>query len=171
MTTVQRQCLLCYLGLYGGAVDGIPGPLTRQAEADFAKKYGDFSEEALLDAIKQPENVWDSVRYFKPEEFMCKCGGKYCGGFPAQVEPALLALADTVRAHFDAPAIVSSGLRCQTHNAHVGGVQASRHLSGKAMDFCVRGKSAQEVLAFVQQQPQVRYAYAIDANFLHMDVL
>lgn len=171
MTTVQRQCLLCYLGLYSGAVDGIRGAMTRKAEEDFSKKYGDFSEEALLNAIKQPENIWDSVRYFQPDELRCKCGGKYCGGFPAQPDPVLLALADTVREHFAAPAIVSSGLRCQVHNANVGGAKASRHMSGKAMDFRVQGKSAQEVLAFVLQLPQVRYAYAIDQLHVHMDVL
>ena len=42
--------------------------------------------------------------------------------------------------------------------------------SDKAMDFTVRGKSAAQVLAFVKQQPEVRYCYAIDGNFVHMDI-
>mgnify|MGYP003304469701 CR=1 FL=1 len=81
---------------------------------------------------------------------------------PAEPNEALVRLADRVREHFGAPVIVSSGVRCITHNALVGGAVASRHMAGKAMDFCVKGKSASEVLAFVQSQKDVRYAYAIE---------
>ena len=112
---------------------------------------------------------WDEIKYFKKDEFKCKCG-KYCDGFPAEPKEKLIRVADRVRAHFGAAAIVSSGVRCQTHNANVGGVSNSRHLSGKAMDFCVSGKKASEVLAYVQQQPEIRYAYAIDSLYVHMDV-
>jgi hypothetical protein len=34
----------------------------------------------------------------------------------------------------------------------------------------MRGKTARQVLDFVTQQPEVRYAYAIDAVHVHMDV-
>lgn len=79
-------------------------------------------------------------------------------------------LADRVRQHFGVPVVVSSGLRCKTHNANVGGVANSRHLSGRAMDFCVTGRTSAEVLSYVRQQPEVRYAYAIDGQYVHMDV-
>ena len=101
---------------------------------------------------------------------MCNCGGKYCNGFPAEPDPVLVKAADRVRGHFGAVAYVSSGVRCVRHNANVGGVPNSRHLSGKAMDFCVSGKTAEEVLAFVQQQPEIAYSYAIDSYYVHMDV-
>jgi hypothetical protein len=39
------------------------------------------------------------------------------------------------------------------------------------MDFCIKGKSATELLAYVQKQPEIRYAYAIDSRFVHMDIL
>ena len=115
-------------------------------------------------------NWWDSVKHFDRDEFKCKCGGKYCNGYPAEPAKLLVQVADRVREHFGAPATVSSGVRCKTHNANVGGATASRHMSGKAMDFCVRGKTAAQVLAYVKQQPEIRYAYAIDSRYVHMDI-
>ncbi len=181
MTTKQKQCLLCYLGYYSGAIDGIWGPKSIAATAAFQRRQGltesGTFEEATRDKIleiiageQETEDWWDEVEYFKPSEFACKCGG-FCDGTPARMEEKLVRTADRLRNHFGAPITVSSGLRCRQHNANVGGVSNSRHLSGKAMDFCVAGKTAQEVLAVVRQQPEIRYAYAIDSRFVHMDVL
>ena len=117
---------------------------------------------------REPEG-WESVRYFARGEFACKCG-RFCDGFPAEPNPALVAIADQVRGHFGAEAIVTSGVRCATHNSNVGGVSNSRHLTGKAMDFRIKGESAGEVLNYVNQMPGIRYAYAIDSLHVHMDV-
>ena len=54
--------------------------------------------------------------------------------------------------------------------ANVGGVDGSRHKSGKAMDFRVEGHGAKAVLGYVQTLPHIRYAYAIDGSYVHMDV-
>ena len=184
MTNVQKQCLLKYLGYYEGAVDGNFGRLSKMATAGFQEDYGldpdgefgPLTEAKALEAVAgtaqpvEPENFWDGIKYFDREEFRCKCGGKYCGGFPAEPAKKLVQLADRVREHFGAPAIVSSGVRCETHNANVGGSFTSRHMLGLAMDFCIKGKTAAEVLAYVQTKPEVRYAYAIDSNYVHMDV-
>ena len=184
MTIEQKQCLLRYLGYYEGEIDGSFGPLSKMATAGFQDDYGlaptgvfdEAEEEMILAAIAgtvkpvEPENFWEGIRYFKKDEFRCKCGGKYCNGFPAEPAQKLVKLADRVRDHFGAPAIVSSGVRCETHNAKVGGVSNSRHKRGKAMDFCVRGMPASLVLAYVQAQPDTNYAYAIDSNYVHMDV-
>ena len=185
MTNVQKQCLLKYLGYYAGDIDGNFGPLSKMATAGFQDDYGldpdgefgPLTEAKALEAVAgtaqpvEPENFWDGTKYFDREEFRCKCGGKYCDGFPAEPAKKLVTLADRVREHFGAPAIVSSGVRCETHNANVGGVSGSRHKYGTAMDFCVRGKDAEQVLSFVQAQPETRYAYAIDGNYVHMDVV
>jgi uncharacterized protein YcbK (DUF882 family) len=79
-------------------------------------------------------------------------------------------VADRVRKHFGTAVTVSSGLRCTKHNANEGGVSNSRHQYGKAIDFCVAGKSAAQVLAYVQKQPEIRYSYAINDKYVHMDV-
>lgn len=178
MTIKQKQCLLCYLGYYRGAVDGIWGPLSQQAAMAFQKDYGmeadgifdPETEKAMLSAIAEGcGDWWADIRYFTPGEFACKCG-RYCDGYPAEMDQTLIQAADRLRSHFGAPVTVSSGLRCSKHNAAVGGVANSRHLSGKAMDFCVSGHTAEQVLAYIRQQPQIRYAYAIDGMFVHMDV-
>ena len=125
----------------------------------------------LVGPVADPVDIWANVKHFKREEFRCKCGGKYCDGFPAGMDPLLLALADRVREHFGAAAIVSSGLRCEQHNKNVGGATGSRHKRGKAMDFRIKGQNSSAVLEFVKEQPEVRYAYAIDGSYVHMDVL
>ena len=170
MTVKQMQCLLTYLGYDPGVIDGIDGKNTQAALAKFRADYGGASD--LVQAVagtSQKTDFWQGIRYFRREEFRCKCG-RYCDGFPAEPDRTLVRLADSVRAHFGAPATVSSGVRCERHNANVGGVAGSRHKLGKAMDFSVRGKTAQQVLQYVQTLPDVRYAYAIDGSFVHMDV-
>ena len=176
MTNKQKQGLLLFLGFYEGEVDGIWGPLSEAAQVRFRETYGMDLEEANIQIQAQdpgaegPTLWWEQIKHFTREEFACKCG-QYCNGYPVEMDPLLVQTADLVRTHFGRPVTVSSGLRCPRHNANVGGVSNSRHLSGKAMDFSVAGKSANAVLEFVLQQPQIRYAYAIDTEFVHMDVL
>lgn len=176
MTSLQKQCLLCYLG-YDCAADGIWGEQSSAATRDFQADhdleadgiFGPKTEEKILSAIVGQDSWWEKIRYFRRAEFACKCG-RFCNGFPAEPERKLVMLADQVREHFGAVATVSSGVRCAVHNANVGGVSNSRHLSGKAMDFCVAGKTAAQILSYVNQLAGIRYAYAIDENFVHMDV-
>lgn len=179
MTIRQKQCLLCYLGYYSGAIDGIWGEGSMAAAKQFQQDhdltadvtFGSASEEKILAVIAGEDSGdwWEDIRYFRPEEFACKCG-TCCDGYPAQMSETLVKTADRVRNFFGAAAIVSSGLRCRQHNANVGGVANSRHLSGKAMDFRIAGKSAAQVLSYVREQPEIRYAYAIDEAYVHMDV-
>ena len=198
MTVKQRQHLLAYLGYYVGNVDGEWGTLSRTACTAFQKDFGGIrvdgyggteTDKALRHAvaydmfgttisktetvdkeIETTETWWDDIEFFDRSEFKCKCGGKYCNGFPVEVNRTLVTVAERVRNHFNAPVYVSSGVRCEKHNANVGGVSGSRHKQGKAMDFRVQGKKAADVLKYVQQQPEIRYAYAIDQNYIHMDI-
>ena len=190
MTIKQRQHLLAYLGYYVGdikeswtseckvacksfqgdfggiAVDGWGGPETDKA-LRHAVSYGMPAKKETA----QDGSFWNDIKHFERKEFKCKCGNIYCNGYPAEMQEKLIRVADRVRDHFGAVATVSSGLRCTKHNANVGGVSNSRHLTGKAMDFCIKGKTASQVLAYVQKQSEIRYAYAIDSQFVHMDIL
>ena len=187
MTLTQKQCLLRYLDYYRGDIDGIWGRQSRQATIDFQRAYmdtvdgifGEATEKRILEVVASGEKPrvqiaavsdwWQAVKYFSRSEFRCPCGR--CGGFPVEPEERLVRLADMVRQHFDAPATVSSGVRCQAHNDELpGSVKNSYHLRGKAMDFCVRGVSGATLLAYVRQLPGVHYAYQIDDSFVHMDV-
>ena len=80
-------------------------------------------------------------------------------------------LADRVREQAGVPMSPSSTIRCQAHNDELrGSARNSRHLSGRAMDFSLRGWTSAQALALVKQQAGVHYAYAIDSSYVHMDV-
>lgn len=159
MTDKQKQCLLVYLGYDTGGVDGIWGDKSRQATEIFQRDFGGISvdgvageetEKALKHAVaygiqKKPDSTydsthdntgtfWDEIKYFKKSEFACKCG-KYCDGYPAEIDIGMVKIADEIRARIGKPISINSGLRCKTHNANVGGVFNSQHLLGKAADL------------------------------------
>lgn len=69
------------------------------------------------------------VRFFRLDEFRCPC----CG--VVMVAVGLVLLLDILRASLGRRLIVTSGYRCQAHNAEVGGTEASRHLVGAAADL------------------------------------
>lgn len=113
---------------------------------------------------------WDGIVFFKRDEMRCKCGGRYCDGFPAEPQQLLMELADRARKHFGAPAHVVSGLRCYRWNQIQGGVANSQHMYGEAMDIWVEGVTADTLLAWMKQQPEVRYCYAINSTNVHFDI-
>lgn len=165
----------------GMAIDGLAGMETSMAVADWQKHHnmtvtGRTPVPVLhmilaVEEDKNPtsENWWENIRYFSRNEFRCKCG-RYCDGFPVEPVQLLVEQAVIVREHFGVPVHVSSGVRCEQHNTNVGGVDGSRHKNGKAMDFRVEGQSAKTVLNFVKTIPEIRYCYAIDGSYVHMDV-
>ena len=190
MTLKQKQALLAYLGYYAGPLDGIWGEKSQRATIDFQRAYmeqtavdgifGAETEKRILDVVASGEEPiadkmsatadwWKDIRYFTRAEFRCPC--RKCGGFPVEPDETLVRLADQVREHFGAPATVSSGVRCQAHNDELpGSAKNSYHVKGKAMDFCVRGISGAELLAYVKTLP-IHYAYQIKgSDFVHMDV-
>ena len=197
MKTEQLQHLLAYLGLYKGKIDDAYGAETKQAVANFQTArnlkpvdglFGKDSEKEMFKVLGQgitsitvpKKNTttvknntgtwWDEIEYFEPEEFACKCGGRYCNGAPAEMDKTLLKVAVRMRKHFKAPVLVSSGLRCKQHNANEGGVANSDHMYGRAMDFRVVGKSAATVEAWVKLQPEIKYCYRINSSYVHMNV-
>ena len=189
MTNKQKQCLLAYLGYYVGKIDGDFGLLSKVACKAFQKDFGGLTvdgiagvatEKAMKHAVaygmpaKKAETTasgdwWDEIEHFDKSEFACKCG-EYCNGYPVEMKEKVVKVADRARAHFGAVATVSSGLRCSTHNTAVGGVSNSRHKQGKAIDFSIKGVSGAKLLAYVQKQPEIRYAYIISGDWVHMDI-
>ena len=113
---------------------------------------------------------WPGIVHFKREEMRCKCGGRYCNGFPAEPQQLLMELADRARKHFGAHAHVVSGLRCSRWNQIQGGVANSQHQYGEAIDIRIDGVSAGELLAWMKQQPEARYCYAINSTNVHFDI-
>jgi hypothetical protein len=187
MTMKQVQNLLAYHDLYKGIVDGIWGPVTEKAVRDFQAAFGlevdgivgPATEDALRHAVtygmpeKNASTVngwWDEIEYFTREELRCKCGGRYCDGFPAEPQELTVRLADRARRHFGRPAHNVSFLRCREWNRLQGGVANSQHMYGEAMDICIDGVTASELCAFFKKQPEVRYTYEINGTNVHFDI-
>lgn len=189
MNVMQAQCLLLYLGYSPGQPDNVAGAKTSGAASAFQADYG-LSVTGKLDettckmliaavagtAVKvdkpqsQTGTFWDGIKYFKREEFKCKCGGRYCNGYPAEMREDVVRIADAARAHFGRPAHVVSGLRCKEWNAHEKGVANSQHMYGEAIDLKIDGVSASALNQFVASQPGCRWSYCINSTNVHFDI-
>lgn len=170
-----RQEYLKALGFYKGEIDGIAGPLTKQAYLDLQKKY--FTREKDIDGIYGPNtdkllqnayHIYKYCRNFRLEEFKCQCGGKYCSGYPVILKPQLLMNIQKVRDKYGST-VITSGMRCEQHNANISNSSAnSRHKQGKALDFKNAKTQAeegrQEVMDFWKSLPQFRYTYCRIGN-------
>lgn len=184
MTIQQKQHLLAFLGFYTSNVDGIWGPQSQAATEAFQSRFmdtadgmfGPATEARIREVITSgeeavTEDFWGEIQYFTREEFRCTCGGRGCSGFPAEPVERLVRNAEAARIHFGAIADVSSGVRCRLRNSELPGSAAnSLHMRGKAMDFRIRGVSAETLCAYVRTLPDVDKAYAIDSQFVHMGV-
>lgn len=191
MTVKQRQHLLAYLGYYSGAIDGDWGGGSRSACMAFQKNFGGIAvdglggqetDEALKQAVAKDlfkdisreeaaGTFWDEIEHFTREEFRCKCGGKYCQGFPAEPKEALVRIADQLRKNLGVPVRVVSGLRCPTWNRLQGGVENSQHMYGEAADIYAAGCSQAQVEAELDRIGGVRYHYPIaGSSNVHFDI-
>ena len=118
-----------------------------------------------------PTDFWDEIEYFDPEEMKCKCGGQYCNGYPYEIQPLLMRILDRARRWSGHPIQVISGLRCPEWNRIHKGVANSQHMFGEAADVYFYGVSPNAALAWLQSQPDVRYAYIIPgSNNIHCDI-
>jgi len=192
MTVKQKQCLLYYLGYYAGEIDGDWGTRSETAAKSFQKDhglqadgiFGDATAKAARAAVAngcfktaqlpdtgsgKTRTFWDGIKFFTREEFRCKCGGKYCNGFPAEPQEAMVRIADAARHYFGRPGHVVSGLRCKNWNAIQGGVENSQHLYGEAVDLRIDGITADQLMTFIKTQPH-RYVYKINGTNVHVDI-
>lgn len=151
MTVREQQCLLYYLGYYVGEIDGVYGQMSKTATTAFQKDFG-LSATGICDAqtekglkhavcygiAKKTDTTtdpWKNIRYFNKAEFKCKCNGKHCNGYPAEIDMTMVRYADEIRHRIGQPIRVYSGLRCPVHNQNEGGVSNSQHLYGTAVDL------------------------------------
>ena len=75
------------------------------------------------------DDIKDS-KYFKLDEFRCKCG---CG--QVEVKEKLIERLNIAREKAGIPFKITSGYRCKSHNKSVGGAVDSQHLKGIAVDI------------------------------------
>jgi uncharacterized protein YcbK (DUF882 family) len=199
MTDQQRQHLLAYMGYYKLTVDGDWGSGSREAckafqrdrnitadgyggpETDKQLRYAVANDltktEPVEDEVVVSKNetttgtFWDEIEYFTRDEFKCKCGGKYCNGYPAEPDERVVRIADQLRKNLGVPITIVSGLRCKTWNAIQGGVTNSQHMYGEAADIYAKGVPQSRVEAELDKIGVVRYHYPIKSSSnVHFDV-
>lgn len=169
LSVKKRQTYLKELGFYNGKIDGIDGKQTKEAYKELQAKY--FTRNGDIDGIYGKDtdiilvNAYRVKTYcknFKLEEFRCLCGRKYCSGYPEYLDAKMLKVLQKIRDKYGATTI-ESGLRCEKHNSVVGGIRASRHLNGKAVDFKNSGTTSKEkridTINWVIKQTGTRYVY------------
>lgn len=161
MTVKQIQCLLTYLGYEPGVIDGVMGRNTQAAVRRFQTDYGltadgdpgAATQKMLIGAVAgtavkvdkpaqtgtgagKTGTFWDEIEYFTRSECRCKCGGRYCNGYPAEMSETTMRVADEIRRRAGVPLNNNSALRCKQWNAlQPGAVANSNHMTGHAIDL------------------------------------
>lgn len=118
---------------------------------------------------------WSGIRYFKPEEFSCKCG---CEG--RQIQLPLVEALDALRHLYGKPMTITSGYRCPQHNEKVSSTgKTGPHTTGLAADIGVSGREAvvllRLALSITNVQGSVFTGIGIQqkgaGRFLHLDMI
>ena len=194
LTLKEQQTYLKKLGLYTKKVDGIRGAGHKKAVKQFntiflnkeSEVYYNDTDKLLREIYdsynKSPYMVdsdWKYFKNFKSSEFYCTCKKKYCDGWNGLRNkiPMHLLMADQyIRNHFGKAVSLTSTIRCDRRNKEVGGVKNSKHRLFRANDMGVKGIKAANVKKFVYTNsstklPFINYAYDINANYEHIDVI
>lgn len=105
---------------------------------------------------------------FSKTEFDCKCSYD-CGLGYDQMDHLFLTLLDAARTIAGVPFVITSAIRCERHNAEVGGKPGSSHLVGLAVDIYCSG--CLERYAVIDALMSVGInRIGIGSDFIHCDV-
>ena len=194
LTLKEQQTYLKKLGLYTKKIDGIRGAGHKKAVKQFntiflnkeSEVYYNDTDKLLREIYTSYNNSpymvdsdWKYFKNFKSSEFYCTCRKKYCDGWNGLRNkiPMHLLMADQyIRNHFGKAVSLTSTIRCDKRNKEVGGVKNSKHRLFRANDMGVKGIKAANVKKFVYTNsstklPFINYAYDINANYEHIDVI
>lgn len=105
-----------------------------------------------------------NTAHFKDAEFKCK----HCGEI--KLDQHLVALLELVRLRFGKPVVVTSGYRCEEHNANVGSAKKSKHILGIAADIKVKGVQPSAVFDFLDDAFPNCYGIGLYSGWVHIDV-
>lgn len=106
-----------------------------------------------------------STPHFTAGEFACRCGSARCSAKP--MRPRFLEKLDRLRVEWGRPMILTSGRRCSTWNARVGGSAKSQHLEGNAVDVYMPAVMIPE---FVQLAEKHGFGgIGTGSTFVHID--
>jgi uncharacterized protein YcbK (DUF882 family) len=106
--------------------------------------------------------------HFDRLEFACQCG-KCPQSEDPTVDVKLIGILEELRSRFDAPITVTSGVRCKSHNASVGGKPFSKHLEGKASDVLLKGVTPDRVYQYLTERYPDTFGFGKYNTFTHID--
>lgn len=132
---------------------------------DIDGKYG-------IDTDRLLRHVYNcsTVKDFKPEEFKCECGGRYCTGYPSYMKRVELNNLQSIRDHYGKPITVTCGLRCKPYNNSLrGSIPNSKHLTGYAADIYIPGvtdklSGRKAAINWIRKLPNHNYTYGNGYN-------
>ena len=147
-----------------GGIEALQRKYMRKEDVD--GKYGTDTDRVL----RHVHNVLTYTKNFKPEEFKCECGGKYCTGYPSYMKRVELQNLQSIRTHYGKPMTITCGLRCKTYNKQCrGSIENSKHLTGYAADFYIAGVTEtlaqrKKAIAWIKKLPNHNYTYGNGYN-------
>jgi len=98
------------------------------------------------------------------KEFACPCCGKN------EMDPRFLAILDETRSRSPVPWVITSGYRCEKHNAEVGGKPDSAHTKGLAVDIAI-GNSYDRMMILRPLFDSYEWRrIGIGKDFVHIDL-
>lgn len=168
LSVEKRKSYFKYLGLgeYNEANIKKFQKMAFTRKSDIDGVYGTNTDRAL----RHFRNVKKYAPNFKPEEFKCECGGRYCTGYPSWMKKVELENLQTIRNHYKKPMIVTCGLRCRPYNNSLAGsISNSKHLSGYATDFYMAGvtdtlANRRNAIRWIKTLPNHNYTYGNGYN-------
>ena len=118
--------------------------------------------------IPKTENR-DLCKNLSHSEFKCKCANEDCTF--TLVDPKLLVAFQKLRGDWGSPISISSGYRCQKHNASqaVNGSNGSKHKLGSALDMTPKHGDLEQFHEYVKKYFKWTKIYK-EQNFVHGDV-
>jgi uncharacterized protein YcbK (DUF882 family) len=103
--------------------------------------------------------------FFRPSEFVCRCGCGLLNVWPELLDRLLLA-----RKAAAFPFIITSGSRCRLHNQAVGGSPTSAHLDGMAADIWCVDMFARGRLVKLLSEAGGFMRFGLHPRFVHVDI-
>lgn len=147
-----------------GGIEALQRKYMRKKDVDGI--YGTDTDRVL----RHVHNVLTYTKNFRPEEFKCECGGKYCTGYPSYMKKVELQNLQKIRTHFGKPMTITCGLRCSKYNKILrGSIENSKHLTGYATDFYIAGvtdtlTNRKKAIAWIKKLPNHNYTYGNGIN-------
>lgn len=111
-------------------------------------------------------------RHFTIDEFKCKCG---CG--ENQIDVTLIDLLEAGRIKLGFPFVITSGYRCQKHNAEVSSTgKDGPHTTGCAVDIAIHGFKAFALITWALSTGRItgigiNQRGNMAKRFVHLDTL